>query len=438
MKLESIKSYTLATLVGISFLLTFSLWSYQSNSPYLEEERLVNEEEIDLGGTTETKKTVVQPSSLIFNKYDNYFGFIDPNQREDLYHDIQTWVLYNFRISDANREPNEDRQVEITFPDALPMDIISSIFTVNNVDEIDMPENVMFKRMFISLKSSHTLTFIFLSTDGKTQVKADVNNTQKHELLDNYMTSLSGLEEYTKIDDAGYPIYIPMSPIKITKYYLDSVEIEPEVMKNIMFLDPSEVLENVSDDNEIWYQDGQRSMRVSKNKLSMEYIFPQDTAYNPMTVMDLLEKSINRINSYKGWTDDFRLESVSTAENNVRFQMYYEGYPVFNTDHLAIIEQSWINDEISEQRRPLYQITDPYPESFTLESGRDLINYLKSHTSFDLAEIQDIQVGYRLFHMENLGNSGTLTLIPSWYIKVNDEWQPITIDNENINRKGVS
>ncbi|HAM79194.1 YycH family regulatory protein [Ornithinibacillus bavariensis] len=439
MKLEVIKSYTLAILVGISFLLTFSLWSYQSNSPYLEEEGLVNEEEIDLGGTTVTKKSIVQPTSIIFNKYDNYFGFSDPGEREDLYHDIQTWVLYNFRVTDANGAPNEGPQVELTFPDALPMEIIPSIFTVNNTAEIDMPENMFFQRMFISLKSNNnTLTFIFLSTDGKTQVKADVNNTQKRELLNDYMVKLTGLEEYTMIDDPGYPIYIPMNPVDITKYYLDSAIIAPDVMKNILFLDPAEVVENVSDDNEIWYQDGQRSMRVFKNKLSMEYINSQETVYNPMSVTDLLDKSINRINSYKGWTDDFRLESVSTAQNNIRFQMYYDGYPVFNPDNLTIIEQRWINDEVTEQRRPLYQITDPYPESFKLESGNELIKYLKSHQTYNLTKIEDIQVGYRLYSMESLGNSRTLTLMPSWYVKMDGEWLQVTIDSENVNRKGVS
>src|SRR5690606_34954317 len=207
MKLEVIKSYTLAILVGISLILSFSLWSYQpkeddEKSILDEKEELLNEEQINLGGTEETKKSLVQPTQLIFEQDNNYYGFSNAVNRQNLYEDMTSWVLYNFRISDANGRPNVNRQVEIIYPDELPMNIIPNLFTVNNSEQVyNLAENFSFQRLYITFKSVHSLTFNFLSTDGKTQISADVNNAQKHDQLLNYLTTLEGLEKYVMLEE---------------------------------------------------------------------------------------------------------------------------------------------------------------------------------------------------------------------------------------------
>ncbi|WP_042147731.1 YycH family regulatory protein [Paucisalibacillus sp. EB02] len=447
MKLEVIKSYTLAILVGISLILSFSLWSYQSEDAPLEEDDALNEEEINLGGEVESRRTLVQPSKIIFDDGGNYYGFMNPINMEDLYEDMKSWVLYNFRVSDANGRPNEGSQVEIIYPIELPMAIIPSLFTVNDIENVtrSLPDNLSFQRTYITFNNDHTLTFIFLSTDGEVQIKADVNNAQKYELLFNYMEIKEGLEEYGVIVEEEFPTYLPINPItpSYTFNVATSSKLDPNILKNALFIDPSRVFTNVSEDMDIWYQDSQRLMKVFENKLNMEYINPHESfSYNPMTFLDLLDQSIDNINGYKGWVQDYHLESINTMDNFIRYQMFYRGYPVFNHDGLSTIEQIWINsdsgmnNELQQHRQPLFTINNTYSDSYTLPSGKEIINYLKENSIYKLNEIKDIQVGYRLGYEETTDQYIRLSLTPSWYIKTNGKWEQINVEIKPS--KGVS
>lgn len=437
MKLEVIKSYTLAILVGISLILSYSLWSYQPNNEFLEEDDFLNEEEINLGGTEETKKSLVQPSQIIFDKYkDNYFGFSNPLEMYNLYEDMQTWVLYNLRVVDANGRPNSDLQLEVIYPLELPMELIPSLFTVNDdVKNMTLP-NMKFERMFITInKTNKTLTFIFLSTDGKTQIKADVNNTQKYDLLYDYIINLEGLEEYIVFKDKAFPIYLPINP-EMSKYIFTASKLEPTILKNALFFNPSDVEISNSEDNEIWYQDGPRIMQVFENHLNMEYILPQEIL-EPMTLNELLESSIDKINGYKGWTSDYNLESIDTSRNNfISYRMYHKGYPIYNFEGLSTIEQRWA-DELMEHRQPLFTIGTTSPEEYKLDPTKTVMGFLENHAFYELEDIQNVQLGYRLGYHGINSQYISLSLTPGWFIKVNNRWIQVIIDDES-DKKGVS
>ncbi|WP_047983476.1 YycH family regulatory protein [Ornithinibacillus californiensis] len=444
MKLEVIKSYTLAILVGISLILSISLWSYSPNDDLLDEEQLLDPSELDLGGTEKTKKAIVQPSQIIFSKnkfQQSYFGFANPNDRIKLYNDMTSWVLYNFRAVDGNGRPNNDLLVELIYPEELPMEIIPNLFTVNNQDNFGIQENLSFQRVYITFsESTNSLTFIFLSTDGKTQLRADVNNTQKYEVLDNYIKNLTGLEEYIKLEDREYPVYLPIEP-KMTYYTWTTYEPanEANIIKNALFPYPKEVVENRTEENITWYQDGTRAMQVFEHELSLEFIDPQEEMFvDPMNTIELLDKGIAEINGYKGWLHDYHLEDVNRMNNLITYQMHYKGYPVFNPDNLATIEQRLVNNELAEHRQPIYKIYTTASENYVLETGLDVINHLKNTNSlYNISEIQDIRVGYRLSYHVPADQNAYISLTPTWYIKVNDIWQQVLLEDD-IHREEVS
>jgi regulatory protein YycH of two-component signal transduction system YycFG len=437
MNLEAVKSYALVILVGISFMLTFSLWSYQSTNKLVEEGGYVNQEDMDLDGTVETKKSLIQPYMLIFDDYNHYYGFEDPTERQALYKDMQEWVLYNMRINEANGKPDDDKKIEMIFPDALPMKIIPSLFTINNTEEVRLPENVLFERVYITFTSNNSLTFTFLSTDGQTQVQFDVNNTQKRGLLQSYMNGEEELIEYEVIEESEHAIYVPSDSITFMKYSSNYTEIDPNKMRNALFQEPSRAIINQSEENELWFQDSQRTMQVYSNKIGMEFVNPLEYLGNQIDILDLLDKSITRTNSYKGWTQEFHLENLDSSLSSFRYRMFYKGYPVFSNDNLAMIEELWVNNELSELKRPLFNITNIREDvEVELPSGSEIISYLEDYSSYELSEIQAIQVGYRLSYQETPIKK--LSFTPTWYMKVNDNWEPISIDDEILFSKGVS
>lgn len=438
MKLEVIKTYILAILVGISLILSYSLWNYNPDKETLEEEQLLDPNELDLGGTTETRNSLVVPSQMIFSKYENnYFSFSNPEESTKLFKDMTSWVLYNFRITEANGRPNvtQGYLVELIFPEALPMDVIPYFFTVNNPDEFLVPENGSFERVYVTFnESEQSMTFSFLSVDGKTQLRADVNNAQKYDLLYSTISNLTDLEEYTMLESEDYPIFVPIEPSNLMKYDLRIKKLPYSVLKNALFLDPSAVIENVTADQTLWYQDGPRSMQVFNQESSirsMEFIYAQATR-NPMTAIEILDKSISEINGFNGWPNQYHLENIDTLYNDIQYLMYYKGYPVFHPDNVTMIEQRLTSTEIIEHRQPLFSISYVVEgEEYRIPSGKKLINWLKGEDSiYSLADIQDIKIGYRLTPLSDIA----ISLTPAWYVKVHDRWQQVNLD-DNLPRK---
>src|SRR5690625_5101642 len=119
-----IKTVILTILVGLSLLLTFSLWNSQPNHDDLSNIRSEYVNEVDIGGTEETKKTIIKPTSIIFHKDHHYFGFADPLKQQRLYKKMQEWVLDDFKVSSAQDRPLNKYQVEVIFPTALPIEVI--------------------------------------------------------------------------------------------------------------------------------------------------------------------------------------------------------------------------------------------------------------------------------------------------------------------------
>ena len=75
MKLETFKTIILTILVGISLLLTFSLWNYQPNYDplYPTSSNYVNE--VDAGGIEETKRSIIEPINIVFHYDGETYGF---------------------------------------------------------------------------------------------------------------------------------------------------------------------------------------------------------------------------------------------------------------------------------------------------------------------------------------------------------------------------
>src|SRR5699024_9187005 len=147
MNFELIKSYILTVLVLISFLLTFSLCNYK---PYYDRVFDTNYVvEVNLGCTVKMRTDVLKQVSIIFNKNDNYFSFDNLDEKNNFYKEMQSWVMYDFRDGEANNPPQHNDQVEIIFPDAISLDILPSLFDMDE-EAGDLPE-WSFKRMYITL-----------------------------------------------------------------------------------------------------------------------------------------------------------------------------------------------------------------------------------------------------------------------------------------------
>src|SRR5690625_462068 len=133
MNLEIIKTYILTFLVLTSLLLTFAIWNYQPNlEPLYGNSEFANE--VDLGGKEEMKRTLIQPSSIVFQNGEQYYSFKTPIESKKFYQEMQNWLLSDLQVNEATGRPNEHDQLEITFPNALPVEIIRNLFNISEED----------------------------------------------------------------------------------------------------------------------------------------------------------------------------------------------------------------------------------------------------------------------------------------------------------------
>lgn len=430
MNIELIKSYILAFLVCLSLLLTFFLWNYKPNYEHLFDPDYVDE--INLGGQAYMEEDIVQPESIIFKRHDNYFGFSSPKDTETFYKEMHSWVLNDFWIGEATGSPpNNAYQVEVIFPDAMSLDILPTFFDMEE-DEEEFPE-WSFQRMYLTLDQERSTVIVhFLSVDGRYHARATVNNAAKHNLVRGYIDTLESMSEYILLTDSENPIYIKKGSTILPRHSVTINTIDQVSLVNALFKDPSAVRRNVVHDETI-YTDGQRQMSVFYNRWLMEFVNPYQT-YDRMSSKELITRSFRNLNESHGWTDTYQLMEVDPANNRIAYQMYYNGYPVFNPQGLATIEQEWHDQELVHYTRPLFNINDSLAENqVELSSGSNIKAYLEKNTDYEMNKIQNIKIGYRLSFQDS--GFRTLILEPAWYLKYNGSWQEINLEDAMLNKE---
>ncbi len=435
MKLETVKSIILSLLVGASLLLSFALWNYKPEVESFPEEQY--EERVELGGVEQTVKGLIQPESIIFRNGQNYYSFTDPKNSKLLYQNMQSWVLYDFRTGTGNGRPSEGNQLEIVFPDAIPMNMLGSLFTFNT--DQTFPD-WGFERIFITFnRDSSSINIIFLSRNGEEQATAVVNNTKKYERLWNRLTTFEGLREYLRVNTSENTIYIPKYKVEMTSRSVAVQEISSNLMVDTLFRNPDIVSRNRINENEVYFTDSARGiMRVYENRRTMEFQNPLQSPLERVDPATLLEMSKNNINNHMGWTDEYHLMEVIASSNTIRYQLFYNGYPVYGSNHTSVMEQQFRIKDLSQPNRynrPLFSLVNLLgSDPVELPSGKDVSNYLKNSKTYESAYVEDIRVGYNLIYQSS---ADVITLNPAWFIKYNGSWQEIDFDAAS-NQKGGS
>lgn len=433
MNIETFKTITLTFLVGLSLVLTYSLWSFQPNITYFstDQEEYVNE--VDIGGSTEKKKTLIQPLQIIFHKEGKPFGFKNPLELEGFYQNMQEWTLEPTTVTQHVDEQSNQNWVEIIFPDSLPLEIAKNLFQMNEVDDLPMWS---FDKIIITLNDlNSTLFFNFISTSSTQQQTFVVKDASIYNHLRGYFLYRTDLQELLVFNEEKEPIYLMKDSVEMKTHSLTIQMIHSNLLVNALFSNPSDVSANI---REAYFTDGQRGLRILSDNRGMEFINPIHSNGEQMNPLSLLDRSISKINEHKGWTNQFYLESMNPANNQLIYRMYYEGYPVFGITRdldLTVIEQRFLNQELHLYRRPLFKIENLLGGDWVqLPSGKNVVQYLMANDIYDPSMIHDIRLGYKL--TDYAGTSYSITLVPTWYIQYKGDWLEIRLEEfEQFRRK---
>lgn len=419
MKYETAKSFILVILIATSLLLSVAIWTYQPNYEQFQDVSYVHE--VDVGGKDLSRNELIEPVTIVFDNGYSLFGFSNYEKRSKLFKDISSWVLYDFQVMEVDERPEGGQLVEMIFPTGIPGELLPSLFTFN--DEID-PPSWSFERVLITFnENDKSLTISFLSVDRRMQAVATVERSEKFNVLQDYLLNHEDVIEYAKFNLSSEPIYVPKHNVNMLSSTLVASTIEPESFINVLFSNPSLVTPNIG---EAYFTDGQRGMKILHDGKQLEFINPIQTTFEQMDIVDLLDRSIDSISDHKGWTNDYLLEEINKRTNSVKYRLYYEGFPVYNYQNLAIIEQKWRHNELYQYIRPLLYLNNVLDTEWVeLPSGERIIRYLKNESNLSNETIKDIKIGYYLSYIDDVSHSFKLS--PSWYVKVANNWIRIDI-----------
>ncbi|WP_174615193.1 YycH family regulatory protein [Virgibacillus ihumii] len=436
MNAETVKSIILWVLVLLSLLLTFSLWNFQPNLELSNSSEYVDQ--VDLGGKEVTKEEIIEPKSIVFHNGNTYYGFSDPKDMQSLYHDMQSWEMYNFQFSGQNGEPSQEKQLEIIFPESMPMQMAKTLFTFN--EDKSVPE-WSFKKIFITFNTDDSvLNVIFVAENGEQRASAVVNNSRKYDMLWSYLTTFEGLREYMLVESGSRPYYVPKHQIKMNRKVLTINTINPSLLVDALFPTPDVVSRNEINESRLYFSDGIRGMRVDKNIQRMQFDNPYQSTSRPLTDVELITQSVQKINAAKGWTGEYNLMHIQSPDNIITYQMYYNGFPIYSTLGLSVIEQKWLPTEISVElnmyNRPLFQLNNLINENtVTLKPASGVLSYLENSSTYELENISDLRVGYYLSY-QGIDTNNVVQLQPGWFMEYSGKWQQVEFNDEMQFREG--
>ncbi|WP_339230855.1 two-component system activity regulator YycH [Oceanobacillus sp. FSL K6-2867] len=439
MKLETAKTLILIVLIGTSLLLTLGTGSYKPSQTALNNETI---DEVDIGGTVEDKRSIIEPMDIILHANGSYYGFKDPAKRESLYNQMNSWILSDITIQSVTERTPSDYEVELIFPKSFPVELLGSIFKVND-ENVQLPEGALFERIYIKFDAdTSTLLVEVATTDGRL-VNAKINDSNDFNHLWSYMSGfdLDTFRLYTLMDEGGKDIYLPTGEIVLPKKTMSFKRIDPPDMRDVLFDTPSVVSESRTPEIGESYFTDSRQMRVDEDGIAMEYvnILTEDNNTDPLLSPKLLlDRSISQINNHKGWTNDFRLAELDMTQGLIKYRMYFEGYPVFNHDNMAMIEQKLNSQQLVEYRRPMILFAQSVINETPVELASGEVikkDILESKEGYNVENVQAVTLGYRLNIDTDFSYNENVELEPVWYIKYNGRWIQHAF-NDLINPEG--
>ncbi|HET7627685.1 MAG TPA: two-component system activity regulator YycH [Bacillales bacterium] len=467
MSWEGFKSLLLTLLVGLSFVLTWNLWTYQFQYRTTENTEPINSALVEDG--KRNVADVVQPIEAVYHKDTKHYGVSIGTGVDKVYEKVRNAVFTNFEpypqaitnltIKEKTnwQEPDRDH-IALVFPSVIPTNLFGKIVLANlseTRDErksniADGPE-LYFDRMVIYNISKQDASYlkVFFKKGNKTVARARLNRISFGDLSDLFQNS----DEYVEVKVDGRELYFPMHPkVAQVSYVRDGQDggwIPDEDFKRALFTYP----DIVDHQGNVYTSNAQ--VMIVKNHIITLHGTNQPKSNSSKDDQSIIQKSFDYINSHNGWTDDYMLfhmnlsqpeEKVSVAEGKVVYRLLIamasgKALPVFSGSMIGFdpvtLSVSFVNGDIDEYRRSQINFDkNPLDEKeVELPSGEQVWERLES-SDLDLEKLSAVTVGY---YMDYPPDAMTIRFSPKWFVRYDGRWQ--TIDdllkkNEEQERRG--
>ncbi len=446
---ENFKTVLLNVLVLTSLFLTWQIWTFE---PEYEKEAAPTEAS-PVGIKEVSINEVVKPNQLVYHIDNQHFTSFYSNTIDSFYNEfISGMKIKSFTMENDMKSIRETgNSVELIFPTLLSNDVLKKLVSIS---KDDIPLSTFDRIIIPSIASGKNNEIIFLNTSNGDGMRATVeaSNDIKEwysNVFSSFEVNSSEAEENKifraksfQVSDELPTFYIPIQGPSLAAFGGSSDELaNEEDFKEALFPEQDRVEKNSFNNISDLYTDGSRDLTFSHENEFMVFKNPPSTTSRYVSNESPILDAYGFINKHFGFRitdyddDEYVLnEWIRSSDNNtdqITFRLYTGGYPVYSssTEDLDEIDVTLENDDVSTYKRMLKVI------QYAREIGdRKLPSYeevlsLLDEGSFKKTEIQNITMGFTIDRSAE--QNYEFTLIPQWYVKLNNSWTPLqSISNE--------
>ncbi|MBU5594527.1 hypothetical protein KQI76_05060 [Amphibacillus sp. MSJ-3] len=438
MKGENLKTILLVLLVFSSLLLTMAIWNHQPNFEMTRDEEDLVDPQIEAGQKL-ARLDVLKPLYIIQhdNSVEKPIGLSDKSSEQELFNSIVDYSLYNFSTFNLDEEwwNGIDDWVEIVFSTELPSETIYDLFSIDQ--GVSIPSG-MYNRIVIILDHEGEYQLLFQNDPESKVIGASVQNYGRvAEQLDGYFEQGKTITYEVYESSRGTDIYLPneINPNVLLFSYTD-IPIDP--FQNFLFSTPSIVRSARTTDGNTIFIDGTRELTLESDRISFtNQTNEQKVSDYELTYYELFDQVQNFINTHNGFTFEQPFSyflshlEITPQTNKVEFTLSYNGVAIFSDQAISQISVAWHNQEVYQYNHPLITLVEQRGiarEAASLPDAETVIEILNSE-SYHKSAIYDVILGYRV--REQVGGQGQVyELIPTWYVKGINGWNPLIIPSE--------
>lgn len=444
MKGEHLKTVLLILLVVSSFLLTLANWNHQPQFEMVGNGDDLVDAQIETGHRL-TKSEVLQPMHIIYHdqEFEKPIGVSNKGTELEVYRGILEYSLYDFAIFNLDDEwwDQIDTRVEVIFATELPSETIHDLFSVDQ--QTSIPRGV-YNRIDI-IFNDESYDILFRNNQDDRVIAASLqNHTRNVERLKNFFLREDFITYEVFQSSRETDIFLPNQiDSNVLLFSYGDISVDP--FRNFLFPSPSVVRSARSLDGDTVFIDGTRELILKSNQISFtNQTNEQKVSDDDIPPYQLLDQVQNFINAHNGFTFEppfnyFLSELKQTPRTNeVEFTLSYQGMPIFSHADISRISIAWHNQEVYTYQHPLIRLVEQRGigrESANLVDAETVIRILNGEFASDNSTyteyyhgsaIYDVAIGYRV--RGQVGGQGQVyELIPTWYVKGINGWQPLII-----------
>lgn len=414
--IEPVKSVVLFLLVMLSVVLTFIIWTYTPDYKFIEQ----TEGKEILVGPQKKMEDVIRPYKAIYRFDKEFTGTVSNGVMEDIMEAFQGWnildlmpVNNNITADSVNEMIRTNNCMTVFFTGEIPYSAFNSIFQFSDKE---LPETT-FNRMIIdwSNYNNKDLQVFFISSNNELLMRSHVSLENANQFVRNIIEPAKTYGTFKEVEQDGFTsLYIANDKIESAKYTY-FIEEKPELFKSVLFTNLNNVLRTDESATTEKYQDGMSRMMIDSKLKSLTYVYPAAESSVRIEPSKLLTDSFEFINEHGGFTSDYRYVSTSTSNNQLDYQLYLHGLPVYSDQAINRITTVWGDNRIFRYKRPYFSFEKDIPsekERKELPSGSEIIEKIQKLNNIDLSDIDDVVVGFNLTHNQ----STIVTLEPCWFV----------------------